>query len=186
MTISQQSDQHLQHKTRVVLLTPKAENNIANMLLHVMEYHNKDVDFISIDGEENLSENNEFVVIEARKSVDRYTPNIALLCDVHPDIQTADFINSMTNGGMLVYNEEVPAIKLVVTANTNQIKKYPYMAPEVTLENGTYFLDTNEGKLPLEITNETDIKNILGVKWICQHMGIDEDDFFKAVGTFPS
>ena len=34
-----------------------------------------------------------------------------------------------------------------------RIKKYPYQAPNFTLENGIYYLDTKEGKLPLEISH---------------------------------
>jgi len=184
MPIEQQLYQQNQHKTRVVILTSIAETNSMAMLLHVLDYHGKEVDYILLNGESNLTENNEFIVIEASKNADSLKANIALLLDVHPDIQTATFINSITNGGMLVYNEEVPAIKMLVEANENAIKKYPYQAPNFTLENDTYFLDTNEGKLPLEMTNENDVKSILGVKWICQHMGIDEDDFYEAVVSF--
>ena len=184
MNSLQQLYQQIQHKTRVVILVSKAENSITAMLHHVLNYYDKNVDSISMNGEKNITENNEFIVIEAGKNADRFKANIALLCDINPEIQTVDFINSITNGGMLVYNEEIPAIKLVVEANTIPIKKYSYRRPNYSLENDVFLIDTNEGKLPLEITNETDIKNILGVKWICQHMGVDEDDFFEAVGTF--
>ena len=184
MNQEQQLYQQSQHKTRVVVLATRAENIVISMLLHVLDYHGKDVDFVLMNGENKIKENNEFIVIEAGKNADSYKANIAIVCDVNPNIQMTSFINSITNGGMLVYNEEVPAVKLLVNASNNPIKKYPYQIPNFTLENNTYFLDTNEGKLPLEITNENDIKNIIGVKWICQHMGIDEDDFFEAVGTF--
>ena len=177
--------QQSQHKTRVVILAPKAENNITAMLLHVLEYHGKNVDFVLDKAQStHFDKQNGFIVIEATKNEDVYKANIALFCDVNPEINTTTFINSVVNGGMLVYNEEIATLKLIVDASTSPIKKYPYQAPNFTLENDVYFLDTNEGKLPLEITNENDIRNILGVKWICQHMGIDEDDFYEAIGTF--
>jgi UDP-N-acetylmuramate: L-alanyl-gamma-D-glutamyl-meso-diaminopimelate ligase len=28
------------------------------------------------------------------------------------------------------------------------------------------------------------LNNLAGAKWICQHMGIDEDDFYEAISTF--
>jgi len=28
------------------------------------------------------------------------------------------------------------------------------------------------------------LNNLAGAKWICQHMGIDEDDFYEAIATF--
>jgi len=179
--------QQSQQKTRVVILAPKVENNLTAMLLHVLEYHGKNVDFVLDKAQStHFDEQNEFIVIESAISADIYKANIALLCDINPEINTATFIKSLINGGMLVYNEEVATLKSIVEASTSPIKKYPYQAPNFTLENETVVLDTNEGKLPLEMTNENDIKHILGVKWICQHMGVDEDDFFEAVGTFPS
>lgn len=184
MISEQQLYQQSQHKTRVVILSSTTDNNIAEMLLHVMEYHKKNVDYVLANGKNNFNEHNEFIVIEKAKSADKFKANIALIVDVNPEIQTTDFINSITNGGMLVYNEEINTVKMLVESNTNPIKKYPYKAPNYLFENGTYYLDTNEGELPLDITNEYDMKNILGVKWICQHMGVDEDDFYEAMGTF--
>ena len=184
MISEQQLYQQVQEKTRVVILTSKAENNITAMLLHVLNYHDKQVDYVLANGEQSIDESNEFIVIEAAKNADALKGNIALVIDVNPEIHTADFVNSITNGGMLVYNETIAAVKLLVEANTNTIKKYPYQQPNYTLENEVYFIDTNEGKLPLEITNKNDIKHLLGVKWLCQHMGVDEDDFYEAVGEF--
>ncbi|MDY7394460.1 hypothetical protein UMM65_04350 [Aureibaculum sp. 2210JD6-5] len=183
MISAQELYQQTKHKTRVIILASKANNNITAMLLHILKYHDKSVDYVLPNGKSHIAENNEFILIEVAKNANELKGNIALISDVNPEIQTVKFVNSITNGGMLVYNEDVPAIKLIVEASTNPIKKYPYLSPNFTLEDDIYFLDTNEGKLPLEITNENDIKNMLGIKWICQHMGVDEDDFYEAVGT---
>ncbi|MBJ2173462.1 hypothetical protein JBL43_04395 [Aureibaculum sp. A20] len=184
MISEQQLYQQVQGKTRVVILASKDENNITAMLLHVLNYYDKQVDFVLANGKQSIDESNEFIVIEAAKNADALKGNIALVIDVNPEIHTAGFVNSITNGGMLVYYEEVAAVKLIVESSTNTIKKYPYKAPDYSFENEVYFIDTNEGKLPLEITNENDIKHLLGAKWICQHMGVDEDDFYEAVGEF--
>ena len=181
---AQQLYQQTKYKTRVVILASNTQNCIPKMVLHVMEYYNRNVDFVLANGERDISENNEFVVIETSEDADSYKANIALICDVNPNIQTAAFINSITNGGMLVYNEEIASVKLLVEANKNPIKKYPYQAPNFNVKDNVFYLDTDEGELPLEITNENDVKNILGVKWICQHMGVDEDDFYEALVAF--
>ena len=38
--------------------------------------------------------------------------------------------------------------------------------------------------MPIEVFGEHNLKNLAGAKWICQHMGIDEDDFYEAIGSF--
>ena len=38
--------------------------------------------------------------------------------------------------------------------------------------------------MPLEIFGTHNLQNLAGAKWICQHMGIDEDDFYEAIASF--
>ena len=38
--------------------------------------------------------------------------------------------------------------------------------------------------MPLEIFGIHNLQNLAGAKWICQHMGIDEDDFYEAIASF--
>jgi len=72
----------------------------------------------------------------------------------------------------------------VVEASVNQIKKYAYQTPNHFIENGVTYLETTEGDLPLEIFGKHNLQNLAGAKWICQHMGIDEDDFYEAIESF--
>ena len=90
----------------------------------------------------------------------------------------------MIHGGSMVYNEEDPIVKEVVESSENQIKKYPYQTPSHFIENGITHIETAEGDLPLEIFGDHNLQNLAGAKWICQHMGIDEDDFYEAIADF--
>ncbi|MFT5214875.1 MAG: UDP-N-acetylmuramate: L-alanyl-gamma-D-glutamyl-meso-diaminopimelate ligase, partial [Patiriisocius sp.] len=94
------------------------------------------------------------------------------------------FTDSMVPGGSMVYNEEDAVVKEVVEASVNQIKKYAYQTPNHFIENGVTFLETTEGDLPLEIFGKHNLQNLAGAKWICQHMGVDEDDFYEAIESF--
>jgi UDP-N-acetylmuramate: L-alanyl-gamma-D-glutamyl-meso-diaminopimelate ligase len=38
--------------------------------------------------------------------------------------------------------------------------------------------------MPIEIFGNHNLSNLAGAKWICQHMGVDEDDFYQAIATF--
>ncbi len=199
-------------KTRVVIGGSHGKTSITSMILHVLHYHNREVDYMvgaqleGFDTMVHLTPENEFIILEGDEylssPIDRrpkfhlYKPNIALLSGIawdHINVfptfenyveQFSIFTDSLTNGGIMVYNEEDGELKKVVEESTNSIKKYPYKTPEYTIENGITFLDTSDGKLPLEIFGKHNLQNLAGAKWICQHVGVDEDDFYEAIATF--
>ena len=199
-------------KTRVVIGGSHGKTTTTSMILHVLNYHDRDVDYMvgaQLDGFEtmvHLTKENEFIVLEGDEylssPIDRrpkfhlYKPNIALLSGVawdHINVfptfenyveQFSIFTDSLVNGGIMVYNEGDKIVKDVVENSNNSIKKYPYSLPEHFIENGITYLETPEGDLPLEIFGDHNLENLAGAKWICQHMGIDEDDFYEAIATF--
>ena len=56
--------------------------------------------------------------------------------------------------------------------------------PDFNIRDGVTYLQTIEGELPLEIFGRHNLSNLMGAKWICQQMGVDEDDFFQAISCF--
>ncbi|RKF04568.1 UDP-N-acetylmuramate: L-alanyl-gamma-D-glutamyl-meso-diaminopimelate ligase [Tenacibaculum lutimaris] len=199
-------------KTRVVIGGSHGKTTITSMILHVLNYHDREVDYMvgaQLDGFDtmvHLTEENEFIVLEGdeylsspidmRPKFHLYKPNIALLSGIawdHINVfptfenyveQFSIFTDSLTNGGIMVYNEEDAILKEVVESSTHPIKKYPYKTPDYFIENGITYLETPEGDLPLEIFGEHNLQNLAGAKWICQHMGIDEDEFYEAIASF--
>lgn len=200
------------NKTRVVIGGSHGKTTITSMILHVMHYHDRDVDYMvgaQLDGFDvmvKLTEHNEFMVLEGDEylssPIDRrpkfhlYKPNIALLSgiawdhiNVFPTYQNyveqfSIFVDSIVSGGSINYNEEDPEVKRVVEASENTIRKIPYHTPKYSVENGKTLLETPEGPLPIEIFGAHNLNNLAGAKWICQHMGIDEDDFYEAIASF--
>ncbi|WP_243471063.1 UDP-N-acetylmuramate--L-alanine ligase [Winogradskyella sp. MH6] len=200
------------NKTRVVIGGSHGKTTITSMILHVMHYHDIDVDYMvgaqleGFDVMVKLTEDNDFIVLEGDEylssPIDRrpkfhlYKPNIALLSGIawdHINVfptfenyveQFKIFVDSIVLGGSINYNEEDEELKKVVEASENQIRKIPYHTPEYTVENGETLLETPEGPMPIEIFGAHNLNNLAGAKWICQHMGIDEDDFYEAISTF--
>lgn len=200
------------HKTRVVIGGSHGKTTITSMILHVMHYHGIDVDYMvgaqleGFDVMVKLTEENDFMVLEGDEylssPIDRrpkfhlYKPNIALLSGIAWDhinvFPTYDnyveqfriFVNSIVSGGSITYNVEDLEVKRVVEESDNTIRKLPYSTPEYTVENGQTLLKTPEGDLPIEVFGKHNLNNLAGAKWICQHMGVDEDDFYEAIATF--
>lgn len=200
------------HKTRVVIGGSHGKTTITSMILHVMHYHDRDVDYMvgaqleGFDVMVKLTETNDFIVLEGDEylssPIDRrpkfhlYQPNIALLSGIAWDhinvFPTYDnyveqfriFVDSIVKGGSISYNEEDLEVKKVVEASENSIRKIAYQTPKYTVENGQTLLETPEGPMPIEIFGKHNLNNLAGAKWICQHMGIDENDFYEAIATF--
>ena len=200
------------HKTRVVIGGSHGKTTITSMILHVMHYHDRDVDYMvgaqleGFDVMVKLTDDNDFIVLEGDEylssPIDRrpkfhlYKPNIALLSGIawdHINVfptyeyyveQFSIFVDSIVKGGSITYNIEDEEVKRVVEESGNSIRKLPYHTPEYEVENGQTMLETPEGPMPIEVFGKHNLNNLAGAKWICQHMGIDEADFYEAIATF--
>lgn len=200
------------HKTRVVIGGSHGKTTITSMILHVLHYNGKEIDFMvgaQLEGFTNmvhLTEENDFILLEGDEylssPIDRrpkfhlYKPNIALLSGIawdHINVfptyenyreQFEIFVDSITSGGILVYNEEDPELVKIAESTANQIRKHAYKTPDYSIENGVTILNTPEGDLPIDVFGAHNLNNLAGAKWICQHMGVDEDDFYEAISTF--
>ncbi len=200
------------HKTRVVIGGSHGKTTITSMILHVMNYHNRDVDFMvgaqleGFDVMVKLTDESDFIVLEGdeylsspldpRPKFHLYKPNIALLSGIAWDhvnvFPTMDdyikqfkiFIDSIVEGGSLTFNAEDKILAEIVADSQNQIRKLSYNTPDYFIENGQTYINTEEGELPVEVFGAHNLNNLEGAKWICQHMGIDETDFYEAITSF--
>ncbi|MGB2128304.1 MAG: UDP-N-acetylmuramate--L-alanine ligase [Flavicella sp.] len=199
-------------KTRVVIGGSHGKTTITSMILHVLQYHDRDVDYMvgaQLDGFDTmvqLTDENDFMILEGdeylsspidlRPKFHLYRPNIALLSGIawdHINVfptfenykeQFRIFTDSLTNGGIMVYNAEDIHVKDVVEESTHTIKRYPYGTPDHQIIDGTTYLETPEGDMPLEIFGGHNLQNLAGAKWICQHIGVGEEDFYEAIASF--
>jgi len=200
------------HKTRVVIGGSHGKTTITSMILHVMNYHDREVDYLvgaQLDGFNtmvHLTDENDFIVLEGDEylasPIDRrpkfhlYQPNIALISGIawdHINVfptfenyteQFRIFTDAVVRGGIMVYNQEDKTVKEVVEASQNTIRKHGYETHNYRIENGQTLIETSEGELPVEIFGKHNLNNLSGAKWICQHMGIDEADFYEAISSF--
>ena len=199
-------------KTRVVIGGSHGKTTITSMILHVMHYFNRDLDYMvgaqleGFDVMVKLTDDNDFIILEGDEylssPIDRrpkfhlYKPNIALLSGIawdHINVfptwknyveQFSFFVDSIVEGGSITYNIEDVEVKKVVEGSENTIRKFPYQTPEYQVENGITILETEEGSMPIEIFGKHNLNNLAGAKWICQQMGIDENDFYESISSF--
>uniref|UniRef100_A0AAU6WSZ9 Mur ligase family protein n=1 Tax=Chryseobacterium endophyticum TaxID=1854762 RepID=A0AAU6WSZ9_9FLAO len=199
-------------KTRVVIAGSHGKTTITSMILHVLNFHQKDVDFMvgaqleGFDCMVKLTQDNDFMVLEGdeylsspidlRSKFLLYQPNIALLSGIAWDhinvFKTFDdyieqfrkFVASITAGGVLVYNEEDAEVVKVVEEAENYFRKIPYRTPEYEIVNGKVHLKTEVGNVPLSVFGAHNLLNMEGARHICHTLGIMDEDFYEAIMSF--
>ena len=200
------------NKTRVVIGGSHGKTTITSMILHVLGYHDRSVDFMvgaqlaGYDTMVHLTQDNEFMLLEGDEylssPIDRrpkfhlYAPNIALISGIAWDhinvfptfenycLQFSVFVEKMIPGGTLIYNEEDETVRALVEQSNHPIKKIPYRCAPHSIDHGVTYLETPEGELPIEIFGAHNLSNLEGARWICQLIGVDSEDFYEAIGSF--
>lgn len=200
------------NKTRVVIGGSHGKTTITSMILHVLHFHQKDVDYMvgaqleGFDVMVKLTEDNDFMILEGdeylsstldpRSKFLLYQPNIALMSGIAWDrinvFKTFDdyieqfrrFVATITPGGVLVYNEEDEEVVKVVDAAENYFRKLPYKTPEYEIINGVVNLITSIGHIPLSVFGQHNLLNMEGARLICQQLGIMEEEFYDAIMSF--
>ncbi len=199
-------------KTRVVIAGSHGKTTITSMILHVCNYHKRDVDFMvgaQLEGYDtmvNLTDDNPIMILEGDEylssPIDRrskflhYKPNIALISgiawdhiNVFPTYEEylapfQEFIETISEGGALVFNAEDKEVVQLQENAQKYLKKYPYTLPEFENRNGKTFLKTELGEVPLLIFGRHNLSNLAGAKEICLLLGFTEEEFYEAISTF--
>ena len=199
-------------KTRVVIGGSHGKTSITAMILHVLNNNNRDIDFMvgaQLEGFEtmvHLTDENDFILLEGDEylssPIDRrpkfhlYQPNIALISGIswdHINVfptkenyvnQFRKFIDTIIQGGVLVYNDLDKEVVRIVLDCEKSIRKLEYSIPEHFIKNGTTFLNTDEGEIPLNVFGDHNLSNLAGAKLVCQLMGVHDQEFYNAIISF--
>ena len=200
------------NKTRVVIAGSHGKTTITSMVLHVLKYHLVDVDYMvgaqleGFDTMVKLTDTNEFMILEGdeylsspidlRSKFLLYQPNIALLSgiawdhiNVFPTFESykqpfLSFVNTISQGGALIYNEEDKEVVEVVEQSSNYLKKFPYHTPNYVIKDEKVYLQTSEGELQLSLFGRHNLLNLEGARLVCNQIGIQNEGFYEAILSF--
>lgn len=199
-------------KTRVVIAGSHGKTTISAMILHVLHYHNHECDFMigaqleGFDAMVRLTNDSDFILLEGdeylsspidlRPKFLHYKPNITLISGIAWDhvnvFKTYDdyvkqfdlLLESIEPGGVVIYNETDTEVDKVVERTKNEVKKFAYSLPEYEVNDGEAVLNTEEGPVPLSIFGKHNMNNLEGARWICNQMGINDEQFYEAITSF--
>lgn len=199
-------------KTRVVIGGSHGKTTITSMILHVLNYHKKEFDYLvgaMLEGFEtmvNFSEKSRIAVLEGDEylssPVDRrpkfhlYKADIALLSGIawdHINVfptfenyvdQFRIFAGQIPPSGCLIYCENDEEVKKIAENTAFKFSRIPYSTHPHTIENGITFLLDNNGKIPLKIFGAHNLQNLNGARLVCNKIGISNEQFYEAIATF--
>ena len=200
------------NKTRIVIGGSHGKTTITSMILHVLNDNNFLIDYVlgaQLEGFDNtvlLSTQNEFILIEGDEYLSspvdltpkfhKYKANIALISGIswdhvnvfdNPEFYAKQFdlfIDSIVDGGVLIFNELDSLLSDIVKDNNSYIRKIEYNLPEHSVSNNNVFINTSEGNIPLQVFGEHNLSNIEASKKICSLLGVLDDDFYNSISTF--
>ena len=199
-------------KTRITIGGSHGKTTVSSMILHVLDFYDIKVDYLlgaQIEGFENMvhiSDDNDFIIIEGDEYLSspidnspkfhKYNSNIAVITGIawdHINVfptfenyisQFEKFIETITDGGVLVFNELDELVLDTVNNSEKTIRKIGYGKPDFEIVDGVTYLKTSEGNVPLKVFGDHNLSNLSAAKQICALMGIFDDEFFAAIASF--
>lgn len=197
-------------KLRVVIGGSHGKTTITSMILHVLNFYNRDFDYlvgaqlagfdtmvkltneapvIIIEGDEYLAS-----PIDRRPKFHLYKANVAVISGIawdHINVfptfenyveQFDTFINTIQPGGKLIYCELDAEVTKVVEASAASIEKIPYQIPAHDVQDGITRL--LPGGTPLNVFGNHNLMNLSAAKHVCASLDISEQQFDEAIASF--
>ena len=198
--------------TRVVIAGSHGKTTTTAMVLHAMRHAGLSTNYMvgaqleGFDCMVELESGSEFMVMEGdeylsspidlRPKFHLYRPNITVITGIawdHINVfptfesyldQFRKYIDTIEPGGALIYNEDDPVLKELVESSDAPVKRFPYSLPEYFIDEGTTYIETSEGSMPLQVFGKHNLSNLEAARWICLEMGVQEDEFHDAIASF--
>ncbi len=198
-------------KTRVVIGGSHGKTSTTAMILHVLNYHNIENDYMvgaQLDGFDcmvRLSETAKVAVLEGDEylssPIDRrpkfhlYHPNIALVTGIawdHINVfptweiyvdQFRTFIKLIEANGQLIYFDGDETLANLAEDN-DSITAIPYNTHPHYIKDGVTVLQEDGNDYPIRIFGDHNLQNLNGALQVCVCLGLSEKQFYEAIQTF--
>ena len=200
------------NKTRVVIGGSHGKTTITSMLLHVVNALGMNVDYMvgaQLEGYDcmvKLTEEANVMILEGDEylssPIDRrpkfhlYKPDVAIISGIawdHINVfptfenyveQFDTFCSLISENGTLIYNVDDEEVNKLGVKFSSTIETVAYQTPEYDVTETGTLLYFNGEKYPLKIFGSHNLQNLMGAMRIGQKIGIEPEDFFKAIQSF--
>ena len=200
------------NKTRVVIGGSHGKTTITSMLLHVVNALGMNVDYMvgaQLEGYDcmvQLTEEANVMILEGDEylssPIDRrpkfhlYKPDVAIISGIawdHINVfptfenyveQFDTFCSLISENGTLIYNVDDEEVNKLGVKFSSTKETVAYQTPEYDVTETGSLLYFNGEKYPLKIFGSHNLQNLMGAMRIGQNIGIEPEDFFKAIESF--
>ena len=197
---------------RVVVAGSHGKTTITSMILHVLAAQNKPVNYmvgsqlkgfetmvklddqldtIILEGDEYLSS-----PIDPRPKFLWYRPHLTVISGIawdhmnkFPDkqdyiYQFEKYIETIEPNGTLIYNEEDPILKDLVSRHRSNLKIISYKTPAYEKSGNQFFILDENRKIPMQILGAHNMQNTEAARQICNQLGVSKEAFYQAMQSF--
>ncbi|RKD91896.1 UDP-N-acetylmuramate--L-alanine ligase [Mangrovibacterium diazotrophicum] len=199
-------------KIRVVIGGSHGKTSITSMIMHVLKTNRVEFDYmvgaklegfdtmVSLSHESNIAvfEGDEYLSspIDRRPKFHLYHPNIALLSGIawdHINVfptfenyvdQFRQFVDLIEKDGSLFYFEGDENLQDIAMRIRTDVTAQEYREHSSVVENGVTYLTHGDHKTKLQVFGDHNLQNIAGAKLVCNKLGISDDKFYMAMGSF--
>jgi len=200
------------NKTRVVIGGSHGKTTITSMVMHVLKTSHVDFDYMvgaNLSGFEtmvSLKEDTRIAVFEGDEylssPIDRrpkfhlYQPHIALLSGIawdHINVfptfenymdQFRIFADKIEEKGSLIWYEGDDNLQKIAAGLRPDIEAIPYREHDASVEDGITYLKYGERNIRLQVFGDHNLQNIAGARLVCQKIGLTDEQFYQAIGSF--
>ncbi|WP_423129427.1 UDP-N-acetylmuramate--L-alanine ligase [Gaoshiqia sp. Z1-71] len=200
------------NKIRVVIGGSHGKTTITSMVMHVLKANHLDFDYMvgakleGFDTMVSLKENTGIAVFEGDEylssPIDRrpkfhlYHPHVALLSGIawdHINVfptfenyveQFLIFTEQIEENGTLIYYAGDENLRQITSDSRNDITTFAYSEHPSDLDEGVTYLVYNNRRIRLQVFGDHNLQNIAGAKLVCTHLGISDEQFYRAMTSF--
>lgn len=199
-------------KKRVVISGSHGKTTITAMILHVLNFHKKNFDYlvgaqiegfdlmvrlsdapiIIIEGDEYLTS-----PLDRRPKFFHYYHDILLMSgiawdhfNVFPTFedykeQFEKLVKMTPQDGTFIYCSMDSHVRGIGESQTKKrFELIPYKAHPYEIKDGKTFLLTDQNKIPISIFGEHNLQNLMGALEVCIALGLKKEAFYEAIKVF--
>ncbi len=204
---------HAKEKTRVVIGGSHGKTTITSMILHVLQHHGIDTDYMvgaqleGFDVMVKLTDDAGLMVMEGdeypsgptdpRPKFHVYKPHIAVISGIswdHINVfktfesyldQFRTFIHQIEQGGKLIFDDADQLVsRLCRNEAPENISTIPYVIPRFSISEGTTHVFTDDEAFPVHVFGRHNLLNLEASRMVCQQLGVNNKAFFEAIQSF--
>jgi len=198
-------------KRRVVIAGSHGKTTITSMVMHILRHNNVKFDYLvgakvaGFDESVHLSdapliilEGDEYPasVIEKRPKIFFYHPHLTVISGIawdHINVfptyenylsQFEEYLRGIEAGKVVLYNDEDPEVRKVISTSTFHLQAIPYHTPAYHYEDGKAVLDTENGPVHLSVFGKHNLLNIEAAIGVCTQLHVSREKCLDAIRSF--